>query len=366
MKLLFIALQSVSLLSMEIRKIQENETKEALALMAKCFPPSYSSIFFINPEHTFVAIDDGKIIGGMNIDLYEAKVKMGYMGWLYVDENYRGSGIGQSLLDAAIAYLDDEADIICGCIEGDNPSSFKNLANRPGFSIMPLTKQFKVFGLKTFKVWKKASRFFDMGYFMWHKEAKKNKCPKSLNPSFGKQALSFSLTVLFNTLFFALSLLLWKSFTISSLAIPIFVLSIRTTIQAIVFRIRKVTPIYLGWDTAWLSSILSIALPFYFPTPGGVYPKGKDWNLRDMKDTLSLAGLAMTIVEALLLLLGFFNRDFISFTLLLFISDSLLSFYPFCGFSASRIYRGKKKTSKIILRTLFILFSLGSLLLFVL
>ena len=96
------------------------------------------------------------------------------------------------------------------------------------------------------------------------------------------------------------------------------------------------------------------------------FPKGKDWNLKSMKDTLSLAGLAASIAEALLLLLGFFNKDFISFTLLLFISDSLFAFYPFCGFSASRIYRNKKRTSKIFLMSISILISLGSLLLFVL
>ena len=333
---------------MEIRKIKENEKDEALALMAKCFPPSYSSIFFLNPEHTFVAIDDGKIIGGMNIDLYQAKVKVGYMGWLYVDEKYRGSGIGQSLLDKAIAYLDDEADIICGCIEGDNPSSFKNLANRPGFSIMSLSKQIKVFGFKIFKVWKQASRFFDMGYFMWHKESKREECQQSLSPSIAKQTLNFLSTVLFNTLFFSLALLLWNKFTISYLAVPIFVLTIRTAIQAIVMKTNNTVPIYLAWDTSWLSSILSILLPFYFPTPGGVYPKGKEWSLKEKEAILGRAGLAAVGSEMLILLAFYKNSAVISFTLLLLISDSLLSFYPFCGFCASRIKRFLKNKYKVL------------------
>lgn len=351
---------------MEIRKIREEEKNEAIELMGRCFPKSYSSIFFLYPESTFVAIDNGKIIGGINIEIYKAKVRVGYLGWLYVDAEYRGMKTGQSLLDKAIEYLDDNVDVICGCIEGDNPSSFKNLANRPGFSIMSLPQQFKTFGIKTFKVWKNASRFFDMGYFMWHKKAGVNTAPASLTPCMGKQIASFMLTLLFNTLLFSLMLLKRGHLTISSIAIPCIVLSIRTLVEAIVFKIRKVTPIYLGWDTAWFSSILSFILPFYFPTPGGVYPKGKDWNLKSMKDTLSLAGLAASIAEALLLLLGFFNKDFISFTLLLFISDSLFAFYPFCGFSASRIYRDKKRISKIFLMSISILISLGSLLLFVL
>lgn len=333
---------------MEIRKIREGEKEEALNLMARSFPKSYSSIFFLFPESTFVAVDNGKIVGGINIDVYQAKVQVGYLGWLYVDEKYRGLKIGQSLLDYAIEHLDSSVDIICGCIEGDNPSSFKNLANRPGFSIMPLYKQFKVFGIHIFKVWKRASRFFDMGYFLWHKEAGKDTAPNSLSPTIGKQTVSFLLTVLFNTLLFSLLLLRKGRLTISSIAIPFIVLSLRTTIQAIVFKIRKTKPIYLAWDTAWLSSLISVLLPFYFTTPGGVYPEGKDWNMKEMEKTLSIVGYAAVFSELLLLPLCLWSKDVLTFILLLLVSDSLLCFYPFCGFSASRINRSMHKTLKVL------------------
>ena len=343
---------------MEIRKIRKDEVDEALCLMGRCFPKSYASIFFLYPESTFVAVSDGKIVGGINADVYKAKVKVGYLGWLYVDEDHRGLRIGQNLLDYAISHLEDEVDIICGCIEGDNPSSFKNLANRPGFSIMSLSKQFKVFGLRMFKVWKRASRFFDMGYFMWHKQRGKEEGPDSLSPTLEKQLGSFFSSVFFNTLLFSLSLLIRGKLTMSSTLIPFVILSLRTAFQAIVLKIRKVRPIYLSWDTSWLSSLLSVLLPFYFPTPGGVYPRGKKWSLEKEKKTLAYAALASLMALVAALPLSLWNKNVISFSLFLLVSDSLLCFYPFCGFSASRIARMLDKKAKVLHIAIFTLLSL--------
>lgn len=304
--------------------------------MGRCFDKSYHSIFFLYPEHTFVAIDQGRIVGGMNADVYSAKVRIGYLGWLYVAPDYRGSGVGRLLLDAVLDYLEDEVDEICGCIEGDNPSSFKNLANRDGFSIMSLYEQFHRFGFKAFRVWKRASRFFDMGYFMWHKSTGDGRKKKALSPSIERQAASFLLTVLFNTLLFSLLLLRKGMLSIDYALIPFFVLSVRTAASASMMVLCGTKPIFLAWDTSWFSSLLSLALPFYFPSPGGVYPEGKEWNIRDKKAVLGKTGLAVFAAEALMLLLLPKTRLFI---LLLFIADSMCCFYPFCGFNASRIRR---------------------------
>jgi hypothetical protein len=89
-------------------------------------------------------------------------------------------------------------------VEGDNPASFKQLAKR-GFSILGLKEQLKLFNVRTAKIYHHASRFFDMGYFFWHKSL----TGQSLKEApVGKKALL--LTLLSNTLLFFFCLKGWN------------------------------------------------------------------------------------------------------------------------------------------------------------
>ena len=325
----------------EIRRIKDEEIEAAEEIMRRSFPQSYHSIFYLYPESTLVAAEDGKILGGINLDIYNAAVKVGYIGWLYVSEDARGRGIGEKLVDEAIVFLEDEikADEILLCIEGDNPSSFKNFSSRPGFEIMQLRKEIKTFKRGIFKVYRHASRFFDMGYFMWHKSRGDNNAKHALDKSTGKQIISFLCTLLFNTLLYLLMILKFRSFSPHLLMIPSAVLSLRAITEAISLSFMGIKPLYLSWDTSWISSLLSVFLPFYFPSPGGIYPKGDDWSLKDKSRMLGISALFTAAAEAILLLILRGRYQYISFALPLFLLDTVFPMYPFCGFLSSRIRR---------------------------
>ena len=325
----------------EIRRIKEDEIDTAMEIMRKSFPQSYHSIFYLFPESTLVAIENGNVLGGINLDIYDATVKVGYIGWLYVSEEARGRGIGEKLVDEAIIFLEKEinADEILLCIEGDNPSSFKNFSSRPGFEIMPLNKEIKTFRWKIFKVYRHASRFFDMGYFMWHKSRSDSNKKHALDRGTWQQLLSFLCTLAFNTLLYLMMILKFRSFSPLLLIIPSTVLSLRIISEAVFLALMGTRPLYLSWDTSWISSIISILLPFYFPSPGGVYPRGDQWSLKEKNRALGVSALLTAAAETLFLLLFRGRFEYISFALPLFLLDTVFPMYPFCGFLSSRIRR---------------------------
>ncbi len=149
----------------------EEQQAEVEALMASSFEKSLASIFFLHRPTTLVVTHEGRVVAGVNLDVFQvnARITMGYVGWLYTHRDHRGKGLAGLLLEAAIPFLRDlGCTDTAGCVEGDNPASFRQL-ERAGFSRMSLGQQVKRFGGGVFNVYRHASRFFDMGYFLWHR-----------------------------------------------------------------------------------------------------------------------------------------------------------------------------------------------------
>ncbi|HKL60269.1 MAG TPA: hypothetical protein VJ863_10245, partial [Sphaerochaeta sp.] len=291
---------------------------------------------------------------------------------------------------------------LSACVEGDNPASFKQLAKR-GFSILGLKDQVKLFRLGTAKVYHHASRFFDMGYFLWHKSLS-GQTTKEANT--GIQPLI--LTLLGNTLLFYFCLKGWNLLSLAGLhpiktpfssltpaqqiltiLIPSLFLLARTLSMALIAAIDKkhgknqnrndkhaknnrnergnnpiqesMEPrndretqikedtqqramVYRSWDTAWILAVmLTLSIGFPFPVPGNLYIKGYNWKLEREKN--ALAGMALVALVSVALLALFVPKGMsLLFGLALLALDGLFFFYPFCGFNASRIKRMGAKT----------------------
>ena len=352
-----------------IALIREEQIAETRALMSRCFEAKLASIFYLHPKSTLVVTYQNKVVAGINLDVYQVntQVKMGYIGWLYTDMEHRGNALAGRLLDEAISFLRIEGcTSLCACVEGDNPASFKQLANRD-FSILGLKDQAKLFKLGTAKVYHHASRFFDMGYFLWHKSLVGQNIKET---KVGMKALLS--TLLGNTLLFFFCLKGWNllnlaglhplksSFSVLDLpqkmfllAIPSLFLLARTGAMFFLAKIqqekeiiktKKNMVVYRGWDTAWiLAIILTFSVGFPFPVPGNLYIKGIDWKLKEEKLLLSRMGIAGQVAVALVCLFAPTGISLL-FGLALLTLDSFFFFYPFCGFNASRIKRMGAKT----------------------
>jgi GNAT superfamily N-acetyltransferase len=327
--------------------MQEGQRGEVEALMAASFEKNLSSIFFLHTPTTLIVTCNDQVVAGLNLDVFvvNRRVKMGYLGWLYTHSEHRGRGLAGMLLEAAIPFLRDlGCTDIAGCVEGDNPASFKQL-ERALFSRMSLGEQIKRFtcGLPT--VYRHASRFFDMGYFLWHRSLDGWKKKPQLE---GIQALVATLAA---NLILSLPIILgWNvpallGFTFVQdtrllVAGIVLSLSVRTASQMVVAARAKAEVTYLGWDTAYLTALLApLLLGLPFPVPGNVYIRGSHWSLKEHGGLLSQMALFSTCTLALLCVV-IPN----AYTLLLLLLDTLFSFYPFCGFNASRLKRAGRWT----------------------
>ncbi|MFA6845606.1 MAG: GNAT family N-acetyltransferase [Sphaerochaetaceae bacterium] len=336
-----------------VSPIQDQEKAQTFALMENCFSSSYRRIFFLHPETTLVAKSEDMVIGGMNMDVYTLRngLKIGYLGWLYTDERYRGQGVASSLLENSLRFLKEKgcSDVIA-CVEGDNSSSFKELAHN-GFSIMSLGEQLFRFGIGIGKVNRHASRFFDMGYFLWHLQLGTEKAEQDNDQS------SFFTTILINTLLWIPCLKGWnlmhylfprlvedashdwvsaKSALLLFL-IPALALSIRTFSMKLSAKIQNTKVQFLGWDTAWLLAVIfPFVTGFPFPVPGNIYIKGYHWCNSDMDGVLCKIARMEQIWLALFCLF-FRNSIALRYCFNLLILDCLFYFYPFTGFNASRV-----------------------------
>jgi len=326
-----------------MKKEQESETK---ALMQRCFDKSLASIFFLHPDTTLVVLYDGRVVAGLNLDVYKVnkQVKMGYLGWLYTDEKHRGKGLAGKLISESLAFLKGlGCTDVAGCVEGDNPASFKQL-QREGFSRLPLVAQIRRFRFGLFKVWKHASRFFDMGYFLWHLRLdgeKEMSYPENLPAWFGGVLAN---TVLFLPVLFGWNLLsvfhvswmqLTRENTMLWLAIPFLSLLARTFPALVYAKVRKKSVVYRQWDTAYFTALLlPLLLGLPFPVPGNLYIQGSNWSLKThAKDLARMSLISNTSLSLLFLLLP--NP----YTLFLLSLDTFFFFYPFCGFNSARIKR---------------------------
>lgn len=322
---------------MTIRAIETHECEEAKRLMASCFPSSYFSIFFLDPSSTLVAIEEGRIVGGINLLVYRTgKLLVGYVGWVYVSDTMRGKGIAKKLYAHAFSFLKAKGctDILL-CIEGDNPASFALVAGNEEFTIMSAPAQLRRFGLGLLKVNRYASRFFDMGYFLWHRECGQKRTADPLNPSQTHTALSLLATLLISMLF-ALPLALFGRIAYVSILASACMIALRS----LILKAFLGKSIFLSWDTAYFPAIISLVLPFRFPVPGGIYPKGKEWKMnKKMIHKLGIASIASIAGELLLLFIWPERAAALRLLLPLLLLDTLFPFYPFCGFLASRVKR---------------------------
>ena len=339
----------------QVSLMAKGQKAEVQALMQASFGASLAPIFFIHPETTLVVTYQERVVAGLNIDLYDvnAEVKMGYIGWLYTHPEHRGKGLAGLLLDHAIPFLQRlGCTDLAACVEGDNPASFRQLEG-VGFSRLSLRGQLSRFKFGTAKVWRHASRFFDMGYFLYHRRLDDQPVPPI--PS-GIKALL--LTVVANLLIalpillhlhipalFGLSLITRAPLLL--IAIPLTLLA-RDGAMALTGRAMGRKTAYYGWDTAYVAGLLVPLLTgLPFPVPGNRYIAEEGWSLRTDARTLSV--MAMTSNLSLGVVCFFLPN---LYTFILLILDTFFSFYPFCGFNASRLRRHGKTG---ILVSLFVL-----------
>jgi hypothetical protein len=205
-----------------------------------------------------------------------------------------------------------------------------------------------------------------MGYFLWHYPL----APADRKPLRKSAIPPFVVTLFLNTILWAFCLKGWNilsllglklgpqvdSLPVQLVFLPALFLCIRTMAMEISAKAQRIDTEYKGWDTAWITALLTTFLfGFPFPVPGNVYIRGTTWSLPSMQGKLTL--MARTSQLALALSCLFFAKNVaIWFVLPLLTLDTLFFFYPFCGFNAQRLFKGGLATKASSLALLLVVF----------
>ena len=127
---------------MEITPIEAKDLPKVLEYIMQEFP--YYNVDYeklskkhSNPQYFFLkAIDDGKVQGFVELEVYEPYKKFARINGIVIDKNARGKGIGQTLLQAAVDLAHEmDMRLITLLVEKDN-SVAKKLYDKVGFSYM--------------------------------------------------------------------------------------------------------------------------------------------------------------------------------------------------------------------------------------
>ncbi len=281
-----------------IRPMGKDEKGETGRVMRRAFPPS-AWLFLSWSRHVLVADLDGHIVGGVIMKLFTPTRgrKVGFVSWIFSDPEARGLGVGQALIEGALAFFEEQGcDEVSACVEGYNSSSAKLFATR-GFSILSPGEQFRRYGLGLIPYWWHAFHFIDVGHFLWVK-------PGAAQPD--SPALQWVGTWVVNTLL--LWLVAWRqgAFGPRDLWVTPLVLlvlfGVRTLAMWAVAKAQGLAVRFRAWESS-VPLVAAIALIFggYFPFPGSLYPEGDRWRYRDLVPKLgpvalagSLAVLALT------------------------------------------------------------------------
>ena len=123
-----------------VRKMEAHEAAQTKKVAVKAFGP-FEGFFVQKPADAFVAIIDGKIVGGLMYKFIESGgKKYGYVSFLFTDPDFKGQGVGKALMDKGIALLWEEgADALITFVRDDNVASWA-LFEKHGFKKASLSK----------------------------------------------------------------------------------------------------------------------------------------------------------------------------------------------------------------------------------
>lgn len=272
------------------------------SLAGRAFP--LGNLSFPTSADALVAERNGELVGAVvlrTLSLPGGR-RGGVMTWLMTDPGARGLGVGGRLVEAALRSFEERGcQEVFACVEGFNTSSANLFAGR-GFTILPFGEQIRRYGfLGTLLLWLRTSRLGgDVGHFLWAR-------PGQLKPD--NPALQWWIGALANAL--VLLLAGWRgnwlgdfdpATLLGVVLIVVMLLGLREGAMRLVAWLRGLSVRHRAWESAFpLSLGAALALGVFFPAPGSVYPRQREWRYRDLLPKLgpvAFAGAAAVLVFA--------------------------------------------------------------------
>jgi predicted N-acetyltransferase YhbS len=103
-----------------IRSMRADEKQAVGAIMRRSFELT-QQLFFSWSKNVLVAELDGKLLGAIVLKMFSlpAGRKGGLIAWVFTAPEARGTGAGQRLIEASLAFLEEQGcDELMACVEG--------------------------------------------------------------------------------------------------------------------------------------------------------------------------------------------------------------------------------------------------------
>lgn len=225
---------------------------------------------------TFVATKGEKIIGSFSVRLQTHQGKrVGFIDAIVTDKHLRGKGIGRSLFNACLQWLQDRnCKVILATADRYNSPSW-NLFIRKGFTVYETKDQIKEFGWGFLRLWLTEFYFVGIGSFFLRKGNEKEKQSET-NPTQSILTAWLGLTLV-------LSILGLRSGA-QPFLYPLLMVITAVSILAhesshiLVSKFYGLETVFKAWDSGLLFSLFLSALGVVFPSYGSTYIKPVDWR----------------------------------------------------------------------------------------
>lgn len=224
---------------------------------------------------SLVAVHDGRVVGSVSMRFQPIRGRRtGFIDALVTDREFRGRGIGRSLVDVAISWLEERGcEVIYATADRYNSPSWNLFVHR-GFSVYELPRQVGDYGLGFLRLWLAEFHFLGYGTFFLRRE-RENDEPREIGEwwHFTAAWLGVSLVWLIQALRTGLSLsILPFLFAVAGLSLLAHELP-----QKLVGRRLGLETTFKAWGSGILFGSVLAVIGSFFPSYGSTYVKQLDW-----------------------------------------------------------------------------------------
>jgi len=291
--------------------MQQNEKEDVEALFARSLILIDKIVFQLSFKEaqknsrkqigrTLVAEYDGKIVGAVSMRIQNLKGKQtGYIDALVTDKELRGRGIGKSLVDEAISWLEDRGcEIIYATANRYNSPSWNTFIHRR-FYLYEIPQQLKDYGFGFLRLWLGEFYFIGFGTFFLRRD-KEQKRPHETGEVWHLLAALIGVSIVW-----------WIQILRNQgplTLVPILFAVVATSLfshelsqKAIANKLGLETT-FKAWGSGILFSWLLALIGGFFPAYGSTYVKQLDWWYDPQKDK---TGIVFALGPLISLVVGF-------------------------------------------------------------
>jgi GNAT superfamily N-acetyltransferase/Zn-dependent protease len=223
-----------------------------------------------------VALCDGRIVGSVSMKFkLLGGARTGFIGALVVEKELHGRGIGSSLVDRAILWLEEwECEVIYVTVDRYNSPSWNIFIHRD-FSVFEIPQQVVDYRLSFLRLWLAEFHFLGYGTFFLRRTQVRSKSRENDEVwHFIAAWLGVSLVWLIQALRVGQpSMLLPFLFVVAGVSLSAHELS-----QKLVGRQLGLETTFKAWGSGILFSSMLAIVGSFFPAYGSTYIKQLDWR----------------------------------------------------------------------------------------